>query len=121
MTFSVELTQQAKADLLNIAQYYLSKAGVDVATSIIDSLEHTVQSFSEYPERSQKPHELYEISNGSIFEIISEQYRIIYKLMAQRVVVIAIFDGRQDVKAHLTKRLIPLNSQIYLALKGDPH
>lgn len=109
MTFSVELTQQAKADLLNIAQYYLSKVGIDVATSIIDTLEHKIQSLSEYPERGHKPHELYEISNGFIFEIISEQYRIIYKLMAQRVVVIAIFDGRQNVKAHLTKRLTSLH------------
>ena len=109
MMFSVELTQQAKADLLNIAQYYLSKAGVDVAASIVDSLEAKVQSLSEHPERGHKPHELYEISNDFILEIISGYYRIIYKLMAQRVVVIAIFDGRQDVKSHLTKRLTSLH------------
>jgi toxin ParE1/3/4 len=107
--FSVELTQQAKADLLNIAQYYLSKAGVDVAASIVDSLEAKVQSLSEHPERGHKPHELYEISNDFILEIISGYYRIIYKLMAQRVVIIAIFDGRQDVKSHLTKRLTSLH------------
>ncbi len=109
MMFSVELTQQAKADLLNIAQYYLSKAGVDVAASIVDSLEAKVQSLSEHPERGHKPHELYEISNDFILEIISGYYRIIYKLMAQRVVIIAIFDGRQDVKSHLTKRLTSLH------------
>ena len=107
--FSVELTQQAKADLLNIAQYYLSKAGVDVAASIVDSLEAKVQSLSEHPERGHNPHELYEISNDFILEIISGYYRIIYKLMAQRVVIIAIFDGRQDVKSHLTKRLTSLH------------
>lgn len=107
--FSVELTQQAKADLLNIAQYYLSKAGVDVAASIVDSLEAKVQSLSEHPERGHKPHELYEISNNFILEIISGYYRIIYKLMAQRVVIIAIFEGRQDVKSHLTKRLTSLH------------
>lgn len=109
MMFSVELTQQAKADLLNIAQYYLSKAGVDVAASIVDSLEAKVQSLSEHPERGHKPHELYEISNNFILEIISGYYRIIYKLMAQRVVIIAIFEGRQDVKSHLTKRLTSLH------------
>lgn len=106
--FSVELTQQAKADLLNIAQYYLSKAGVDVAASIVDGLEAKVKNLSEHPERGHKPHELYEISNDFILEIISGYYRIIYKLMAQRVVIIAIFDGRQDVKSHLTKRLTSL-------------
>jgi toxin ParE1/3/4 len=109
MKFSVELTQQAKADLLNIAQYYLSKAGIDVAASIVDTLEVKVQSLSEHPERGHKPHEIYQVSNGLIFEIISGHYRIIYKLMAQRVVIIAIFDGRQDVKSHLTKRLTSLH------------
>lgn len=109
MTFSVELTHQAKTDLLNIAQYYLSKAGIEVASSIIDTLEEKVQSLREHPERGHKPHELYQVSNGLILEIISDQYRIIYKIMTQRVVIIAIFDGRQDVKSHLTKRLSSLH------------
>ena len=34
MTFDVELTHQATADQLNIAQYYLSKAGADVAVAM---------------------------------------------------------------------------------------
>lgn len=109
MIFSAELTQQAKADLLNIAQYYLSKAGIDVAASIIDTLEVKVQNLNEHPERGHKPHELYQVSNGLIFEIISGHYRIIHKTRAQRIVIVAIFEGRQDDKSHLTKRLTSLN------------
>lgn len=109
MTFHVDLTHQATADLLNIAQYYLSKAGGDIAASIIDAIEIKIQSLSEMPERGHQPHELYQVPNSLIFEIISNQYRIIYKIMAKRVIVIAIFDGRQDVKLHLTKRLTSLH------------
>ncbi len=108
MTFHVELTHQATADLLNIAQYYLSKAGADVAVAITDAIEVKVQSLREMPERGHQPHELYQVPNDLIFEIISNQYRIIYKIMAKRVIVIAIFDGRQDVKLHLSKRLTSL-------------
>jgi len=109
MTFTVQLTHQAKKDLLNIAQYYVSKAGVDVAAALIDSIEQALQSLSNMPERGHKPHELYQVPTASIFEIISKPYRIIHKLMGGKVVVIAIFDGRQNVKAHLNKRLTSLH------------
>ena len=78
--------------------------------AITDAIEVKVQSLREMPERGHQPHELYQVPNGLIFEIISNQYRIIYKIMAKRVIVIviAIFDGRQDVKLHLSKRLTSL-------------
>jgi toxin ParE1/3/4 len=109
MTFTVKLTHQAKQDLLNIAQYYLSKAGTDVAIALVDSIEQAVQTLQDMPERGHKPHELYQVPMAAILEIISKSYRIIYKLMDDQVVVVAIFDGRQDVKVHLLKRLASLH------------
>jgi len=109
MTFTVKLTHHAKKDLLTIAQYYLSKAGSDVALALVDSIENTVQTLREMPERGHQPHELYHVPTVAIFEVISKSYRIIYKLMDDQVVVIAIFDGRQNVKAHLLKRLTSLH------------
>jgi len=109
MTFTVELTTHAKNDLLMIAQYYLSKAGAEVAKKLVDSIEEAVQTLIHMPERGHKPHELYQIANASVFEIITGKHRIIYKQLSHSVVVLAIFDGRQDVKFHLTKRLTSLH------------
>ena len=109
MTIIVELTKSAKNDLSAIAQYYLSKAGIEVAEKFLIAIEDAVQSLTEIPQRGQQPHELYQIPHPQILEIIKDRFRTIYKILPERVVVIAIFDGRQDVRRHLRKRLTSLN------------
>lgn len=58
------------------------------------------------PSRGHKPHELYQIPKVDVLEIISGNCRIIYKIKPKIVYIIAILDGRQDVKAHLIKRIM---------------
>ncbi len=104
MTFSVELTREAAEDLLAIGEYYYSHAGANVAEQILTEIESAIASLSAQPERGHLPHELYSIRNAKEREIIAGRYRILYQIKHRSVYVIAIFDGRQNVKTHLLNR-----------------
>lgn len=105
MQFKIELTLFAQSDLLLIGEYYLSKAGVEVAQGILKSIEDAIDTLTSQPKRGHKPHELYDIVNTNYLEIIANRYRIIYQIKDNIIYIIAILDGRQDVKTHLLKRL----------------
>ena len=103
--YKIELTNFAHSDLLLIGEYYLSKAGVDVAQRILQNIEDAIDKLNFQPTRGHKPHELYDIANTDYLEIIINHHRIIYQIKSTIIYVIAIFDGRQDVKTHLLRRL----------------
>ena len=105
MTYNVEIARSAKADLEGIAEYYLSKAEPALAAGILNKLEVALYSLADHPERGHKPHELTDFPDLKELEIIADPYRIIYQIRTKTVYIIAIFDGRQDVKSHLRKRL----------------
>ena len=106
MIYHIELTPQAQSDLLMIVEYYYSQAGSDVAENPLSKLENGIATLAEMPQRGHKPHELFEIASADELEIIIDGYRIIYKIKQQIVYVIAIFDGRQEVKKHLMQRMM---------------
>ncbi|MFT4926539.1 MAG: toxin ParE1/3/4 [Phenylobacterium sp.] len=103
--YKIELTHFAHSDLLLIGEYYLSKAGAQVAQKILQNIEDAIDKLNFQPTRGHKPHELYDIANTNYLEIIANHHRIIYQIQSTTVYIIAIFDGRQDVKSHLLKRL----------------
>lgn len=108
MSYHIQITKSAKKDLKNIGEFHISKYGVDQARKVIKEIQQSILSLQEMPERGHKPHELYDIPVIDFFEIIINKYRIIYKITteAEKIYVIAIFNGRQDVKSHLVSRLI---------------
>ncbi len=105
MKYKVELTKQANFDLLQMVEYFAAKVGVMLAKKKLDEIEQAINSLSLQPSRGHKPHELYNISASKQLEIIVDRVRIIYEIRANVIFIIAIFDGRQNVQAHLLKRM----------------
>lgn len=106
MKHQVKLTDLAQRDLLLIAEYYVSKAGKEKASQILNRIVDAIKSLEKNPLRGHKPHELIDAVADKYLEIISNPYRIIYRINSSTIFIIAIFDGRQNVKAHLNKRII---------------
>lgn len=105
MVHSVELTQQAQLDLQQMVEYYISKVDSVFAEKKLVELEQAINSLSYQASRGHKPHELYTISTAKQLEIIVNSIRIIYEIKNNNVFIMAIFDGRQNVQAHLFKRI----------------
>jgi plasmid stabilization system protein ParE len=102
--YKIELTRDAQLDLLAIADFYQQTAGDDVAKRILATIQTALVSLVELPTRGHKPHELYTLQAAAELQIVVDRYRIIYLLQHEIVYVIAVFDGRQDVRTHLAKR-----------------
>jgi plasmid stabilization system protein ParE len=75
---------------------------------IVD-IKQAINSLSFQPIRGHKPHELYKINIAKQLEIIIDKIRIIYEIKESTVFVMAVFDGRQNVQAHLLKRIQKLH------------
>jgi toxin ParE1/3/4 len=102
----VVLSEPALADLLDINDYYLLEVSDQVAGNIIDSLEAAVNNLAEFPERGSIPKELLALGIRQYRQIIEQLYRIVYEIVADKVVVHAILDGRRDMQTLLMQRVL---------------
>lgn len=105
MKYDVLLTDQATLDLLQIVEYFTAKVSLIFAEKKLIEIEKMINSLSFQPSRGHKPHELYKINTAKQLEVIVDKIRIIYQIKDNNVFVTAIFDGRQNVQAHILKRI----------------
>jgi toxin ParE1/3/4 len=106
LSYEVELTRSALADLLDIADWISRNDSIDGALHVMEEIQKRTASLSKHPERSSIPPELRTIGVDRYREVFFKPYRIIYHVRDQRVVVNLIADGRRDMSALLQRRLI---------------
>jgi toxin ParE1/3/4 len=106
MSFTVFLTADAAKDLEGIYQYI---AGHDVpgkAEQVLTKIETALKNLSEFPERGVYPKELLSLGIREYREIFFKPYRLIYRIIGDRVYVLLIADGRRDMQTLLQRRLL---------------
>lgn len=104
--FAVELTESAEADLVDIITHARRVAGVVQAQNLLGLLEQRIMALTHQPERGAHPRELLALGIREYRQIILEPYRIVYRIIGQRVIVYLIADGRRNMQALLERRLI---------------
>ena len=78
----------------------------DAADHVLTRLEEAFSNLSEQPSRGAYPKELLELGLREFREIFFKPYRIIYQLQDDIVYVVAVADGRRDVRSLLERRLL---------------
>lgn len=106
MVFQVFLTDDACRDLEGLYGYIESHDVPAKADYVLDQIEKAFTSLAEYPERGVCPKELRSVGLREYREIFFKPYRIIYRVMAEKVHVMVIVDGRRDMQALLQRRLL---------------
>lgn len=104
--YAVELTEGALLDLDDIADYIARHDGPDRAEYVARGLEKAYASLSVFPDRAAYRRELLDIGIRDFRETHFKPYRIIYRVYACKVVVFLIADGRRDMQALLSRRLV---------------
>jgi toxin ParE1/3/4 len=104
--YTVTLTEQAQLDLDDIAHYIALHDAPDKAEHVAKRLESALTSLATLPDRGAHPRELLEIGNRNYRQIHFKPYRIIYRVYSREVVVFVVADGRRDMHALLTSRLL---------------
>ena len=104
--YEVLLTEGAEQDLESIYDYIAEfdcKANADY---VLDRLLEVVESLSTFPERGACPKELAALGIRDYRQTAFKPYRVIYRVMAQKVYIYVIADGRRDMQSLLARRLL---------------
>ena len=102
----VLLTEGAEQDLESIYDYIAEfdcKANADY---VLDRLLEVVESLSTFPERGAFPKELVVLGIRDYRQTAFKRYRMIYRVMGQKVYIYVIADSRRDMQSLLARRLL---------------
>ena len=106
MSYEVFLTDDAAHDLNELYDYIARHDTPGKADYVLEQIEKAFNSLSKSPERGVYPKELLELGIREYREIFFKPYRIIYKVLGDRVYVLLIVDGRRDIQLLLQRRLL---------------
>ena len=104
--YEVLLTEGAEQDLESIYDYIAEFDCKASADYVLDRLLEVVESLSAFPERGAYPKELVALGIRDYRQTAFKPYRVIYRVMAQKVYIYVIADGRRDMQSLLARRLL---------------
>ena len=106
MAFDVLLSDEAERDLDDIFMYIAEHDGIIRAEKVLTALGDACAKLELFPERGNVPKELRSVGISEYREVHFKPYRIIYRIVGQKVIVYCIVDGRQDMQSLLLRRLL---------------
>ncbi len=106
MKFSVYIIPRARADVISLHEYISMNASTARADAVVSGIEGVFDDLAGFPLRGHFPSELEGHQSGGIRELRFKPYRILYRVEALRVDVLAIFDGRRDAQALIEQRAL---------------
>ena len=103
--FAVEWTEVALADLGELLEY-IEQQQPGAAAPVLERLETAAQRLKTLPLRGRVVPELARFDVRIYREIIVRPWRILYRVGAERVFVLAVLDSRRDLEGMLLARLL---------------
>lgn len=100
------LTEGAEQDLEAIYDHIAAFDCQANADYVLDRLLEVIESLSTFPERGAYPKELAALGIREYRQTAFKPYRVIYRVIAQKVYIYVIADGRRDMQSLLARRLL---------------
>ena len=98
-TFRVEITPAAEADIVDIWEYIAQDSPGNAATFVL-SLEEQIAALEQFPERCPRIPEN-EILGTTYRHLVFGAYRTIYRITAERVIILRVIHGARLLDAGL--------------------
>jgi len=73
---------------------------------VLSRILDIADSLASEPARGSQPKELRSLGDQEYRQIFFKPYRVIYRVVAQRVVIYLVSDGRRDMQSLLARRLL---------------
>ncbi|MGB5984397.1 MAG: type II toxin-antitoxin system RelE/ParE family toxin [Desulfobacterales bacterium] len=106
MQFSVLLTDDTVRDVESIYDHIDLHHGSAKAGHVLDRIEKALNGLSENPDRGAYPEELLALGLREFCQIFFKPYRMIYRVIENKVYVLLTADGRRDMQKLLQRRLL---------------
>lgn len=104
--YEVVLTRGAEQDLEAIHDCIAEFDSVANADHVLDQLMKAADSLKQFPERGSYPKELLVLGIREYRQTSFKPYRVIYRVVGNRVIIVLIVDGRRDMQSVLARRLL---------------
>ncbi len=101
----VRWTETARRDLNTIVNY-IAEHSVENALGVLDRLRERAESLKDAAGRGRVVPELKALDVYQYHELIERPWRIVYRIEADQVLVMAVLDGRRDLRSLLLERLV---------------
>ena len=106
MTCTILLTDDAVRDLEDIDDYISEHDSSERADYVLSMIEEQLLNLADLPDRGTYPRELSTLGIREYREVFFKPYRIIYRIVGNNIYVFVIADGRRDMQALLSRRML---------------
>lgn len=106
MNFKVFMTNDAAHDLEELYDYLLTHNLGKKADYVLNKIETIVKTLAKSPQRGTYPKELLALGIRDYREIFFKPYRLLYRVIENRVYIYLVVDGRRDMQTLLARRLL---------------
>ena len=106
MNYKIYIIAAAEKDMIELYKYMEKYESREKADNLLDQIELTCLSLTEFPERGHRPPELERIGVSDYKEIHYKTYRILYQILGDKVFIHCVLDGRRDLQEVLERRLL---------------
>ncbi|MEI6806455.1 MAG: type II toxin-antitoxin system RelE/ParE family toxin [Myxococcaceae bacterium] len=101
--YLVNWSETAKKDLRDIVDY-VAKDNWAAASMLLSKIEERSSELWSFAEQGRIVPELNDIGIAQCRELIVAPWRLVYRVMGQQVLILAVFDGRRSLEAVLLER-----------------
>jgi toxin ParE1/3/4 len=105
-TFNVLFTEGAEQDLESTFDNICEFDSIQSAEYVLDEFLAVIDGLSKLPNRVSYPKELLALGIKEYRQAIFKAYRLIYRVIDDEVVIFLIADGRREMEALLSRRLL---------------
>ena len=105
MPYDVLLTDSAVTDLEELDEFLFTNDSAKSADYVLGKLDKVIGTLAEFPERGSYPPELSALGIRDYREIFFRPYRVIYRVLENKVYIYLVVDGRRDMQTLLQRRL----------------
>ena len=106
MNYVVRWSADAEHDLEAIVDYIAKHDSPERAHYVIDKILDAAGSLTTLPDKGSYPKELEAFGNREFCQPFIKPFRQIHRVAGKHVTVMLVADGRRDMLALLTKRLL---------------
>ena len=106
MPFRVVITEDAENDLQDIVTYMAKHDSPQAAQHVLGRILDAADSLTAVPTRGTPPKELRGLGDQEYRQIFFKPYRLIYRIVEDRIVIYVSTDGRRDMQSLLARRLL---------------
>lgn len=106
MPLRVLFTEDAERDLDDLYDYIARHDSPKSTDRVLDRLLEATQALATFPERGSQPKELRALGIQEYRQVFFKPYRVIYRVLADQVIVYLVAAGRRDMQSLLSRRLL---------------